>query len=116
MDEISEEAKKGPGKKETLEKYLPQSDSVEHFLKQGDDPRAITAKRFYDEVPSGTIKLFKTTRAGATVALCSESIRRKELFTPICRTNRNVTKTLNVIHSARADRRMEEMVEQGAHE
>lgn len=73
---------------------MPQSDFVEHFLTQEDDPRAITAKRFYDEVPSGIVKLHKTTRAGATVALCSESIRRNELFALVCRTNRNITKTV----------------------
>jgi hypothetical protein len=83
------DAREGP-----LEKFMPQSDFVEHFLRKENDPRAITAKRFYDEVPSGIVRLHKTARAGATVALCSESIRRKELFTLICRTNRNVTKTV----------------------
>jgi len=113
MDEISEDAKEGPASKGALERYLPQSDFVEHFLKQEEDPRATTAKRFYDEVHSGIVKLHKTTRAGATVALCSESIRRNELFTLVCRTNRNVTKTvkeetssvvgrpINVIHIMR---------------
>jgi len=84
----------GGERKGTLERYMPQSDFIEHFLKQEEDPRAITAKRFYDEVPSGIVRLHKTTRAGATVALCSESIRRNELFTLVCRTNRNITKTV----------------------
>lgn len=97
----------------TLEKYMPRSEFIEHFLKQEDDPRGMTAKRFYDEVQSGIIKLHKTTRAGATVALCSESVKRNELFTLVCRTNRNITKTvkeettsvvghpINVIHILR---------------
>jgi len=110
---LPEDTKKRPASYDTLEKFMPQSDFIEHFLTEEEDPRAITAKRFYSEVPLGFIKLHKTTRAGATVALCSESVRRNELFTLICRTNRNITKTvkeetasvvgrpINVIHIMR---------------
>lgn len=110
---LSEDTKKRLVSYDTLERFMPQSDFIEHFLTEEEDPRAITAKRFYNEVPSGIIKLHKTTRAGATVALCSESVRRNELFTLICRTNRNITKTvkeetasvvgrpINVIHIMR---------------
>lgn len=79
---------------DTLERFTAQSDFIEHYLKKAEDPRAITAKRFYNEVSLGIVKLYKTTRAGATVALCSESVRRKELFTLICRTNKNISKTV----------------------
>jgi len=79
---------------DTLDRFIPQSEFVEHFLLKEEDPRTIAAKRFYDEVPSGIVKAHKTTRAGATVALCSESVKRNELCTMICRTNRNITKTL----------------------
>jgi hypothetical protein len=77
-----------------LEKFAPKSDFIEHFLSEERDPRAMAAKRFYDEVQAGIVKLHKTTRAGATVALCSESVKRHELFTLVCRTNRNITKTV----------------------
>lgn len=79
------------------------------------DPRELAAAKFYNETANGTsiIKLYKTARAGATVALCSESVKRGELFTLICRTNRNITKAvkedtatvvghpINVIHITR---------------
>lgn len=94
QNRILEDEGKDDSRKGTLVRYLPQSDFVEHFLRQENDPRTITAKRFYDEISSGIVKLYKTTRAGATVALCSESIKREELFALICRTNRNVTKTV----------------------
>jgi hypothetical protein len=102
-----------PSSKNTLENYIPKSEFVEHYLQKEEDPRSITAKQFYDKVPYGTVKLHKTTRAGATVSLCAESIKRKELFLTICRTNRNITKTakeetaavvgrpINVIHILR---------------
>lgn len=77
-----------------LDEFTVKSDFIEHFLQENRDPRTMAAKRFYDEVQSGITKLHKTTRAGATVALCSESVRRSELFTLICRTNRNITKTV----------------------
>jgi len=71
-----------------------QFDTIDRFLVDEKDLRTIAAKRFYDEVPSGVVKLHKTTRAGGTVALCSESVRRNELCVMICRTNRNITKTV----------------------
>jgi hypothetical protein len=77
-----------------LDKFTTKSDFIEHFLQEERDPRTMAANRFYDEFQSGIVKLHKTTRAGATVALCSESVRRNELFTLICRTNRNITKTV----------------------
>jgi len=79
---------------DALDRFVHHTDFVERFLLEGKDPRAITAKRFFDEVASGVIKLYKTTRAGATVALCSESIRRNERTVMVCRTNRNITKTI----------------------
>jgi hypothetical protein len=87
---------------ETLNRFLPdhveatklEFDTIDRFLIDEKDPRTIAAKRFYGEVPSGIVKLHKTTRAGATVALCSESVRRNELCVMICRTNRNITKTV----------------------
>lgn len=96
-----------------LDRFMTNSDFIEHFLQEERDPRTMAAKLFYDEVRSGLVKLHKTTRAGATVALCSESVKRNELFTLICRTNRNITKTvkeetasvvgrpINVIHIVR---------------
>jgi hypothetical protein len=110
---IPKEMSKRPVSQDTLERFMPQSNFIEYFLREEKDPRTITARRFYNEVPSGAIKLHKTTRAGATVALCSESVGRNELFTLICRTNRNITKTvkeetasvvgrpINVIHIIR---------------
>jgi len=110
---IPKEMSKRPVSQDTLERFMSQSNFIEYFLRQEEDHRAVTAKRFYEEVPSGFVKLHKTTRAGATVALCSESIRRNELFTLICRTNRNITRTvkeetasvvgrpINVIHIMR---------------
>jgi hypothetical protein len=94
MDRISENTEKHHSSTETLERYLPQSEFIEHYIQKAEDPRAKTAKRFYDDVQSGVIKLHKTTRAGATVSICSESVRRNELFTLACRTNRNITKTV----------------------
>jgi hypothetical protein len=97
----------------TLTKSMPKSEYIEHFLSEEKDPRAKAAEKFYNEVQSGLVKLHKTTRAGATVALCSESVKRNELFTLVCRTNRNITKTvkeettsvvghpINVIHILR---------------
>jgi hypothetical protein len=95
-DKSSEKMERNVGEidQTTLSRFTPQSDFIEHFLQEEKDPRAIVAKRFYNEVQSGVVKLHKTTRAGATVALCSESVRRNELFTLICRTNRNITKTV----------------------
>jgi len=80
---------------DTIDKSIQeQFDVIERFLLEEKDPRTLAAERFYDEVPSGIVKVHKTTRAGATVALCSESVRRKELCVMVCRTNRNITKTL----------------------
>jgi len=80
---------------DTTDKFIQeQFDVIERFLLEEKDPRTLAAERFYDEVPSGIVKVHKTTRAGATVALCSESVRRKELCVMVCRTNRNITKTL----------------------
>lgn len=113
MNINKEETNRREIKNPSLEEYMPRSGFIEHFISNKNDPRTIAAKCFYDGVPSGIIRLHKTTRAGATVALCSESVRRKELFTLICRTNRTVTKTvkeetatvvghpINVIHILR---------------
>jgi len=63
---------------DTTDKFIQeQFDVIERFLLEEKDPRTLAAERFYDEVPSGIVKVHKTTRAGATVALCSESVRRK---------------------------------------
>jgi hypothetical protein len=79
------------------------------------DPRRMKAIAFFNDTAHGIqiIKLDKTTRAGGTVSLCSESIARKELLTLVCRTNENIIKAgikdtqtvvghpINVLHIAR---------------
>ncbi len=79
------------------------------------DPRSMKAIAFFNDTANGIqiIKLDKTTRAGGTVSLSSESIARKELFTLVCRTNENIIKAgikdtqtvvghaINVLHIAR---------------
>ena len=74
---------------ETIDNFLP--DRVDR-----NDPRYIEAVRFYDETRDGThvIKLYKTTRAGATVSLSAESVNRNDLLTLICRTNKVITQTM----------------------
>jgi hypothetical protein len=74
---------------DTIDRFLP--DRVNR-----NDPRYLEAAKFYDETHHGThvIKLYKTTRAGASVSLSAESINRKELLTLICRTNRVITHTI----------------------
>jgi len=74
---------------DTIDRFLP--DRVDR-----NDPRYLEAAKFYDETRHGTriIKLYKTTRAGATVSLSSESIRRGKLLTLVCRTNRVITETM----------------------
>lgn len=74
-------------------------DTIDNFLPDRvnkQDPRYLEAVKFYSETSNGThvVKLHKTTRAGATVALSAESINRKELATLICRTNRVITHTV----------------------
>jgi len=71
-------------------------ETLDDFLDIKQDPRLTEAQRLYDGTKEKThlIKLFKTTRAGATVTLSSESIRRGELLTLVCRTNRVITETM----------------------
>lgn len=90
----AQETTKQTQSKSNIQYCASRHDSIEHYLENNNDPRTLTAKHFYEIFSSGTIKLYKTTRAGATTALCSGSVKRKELFTLICRTNRTVTKTV----------------------
>jgi hypothetical protein len=81
-------------KQGTLEHFTHQSDFSEHYPKKTKDPRTLTAKHFYNQVPSGLVKIYKTTRAGATTALSAQSIKHNELFVAVARTNKNLTGTV----------------------
>lgn len=85
-------------------------ETLDQFLGIKRDPRTLEAQRLYDETEDKTriIKLFKTTRAGATISLSAESLRRGELLTLVCRTNKVITQTMKADvahHTAQYDGR-----------
>lgn len=59
-----------------------------------DDVRIGLAVQYYDQIQSGLIQLYKTTRAGVTTAICAESINRKERFTAIVPTHAISSETI----------------------
>jgi hypothetical protein len=60
------------------------------------DPRQSAASALFNETSTSTqvLKLYKTTRAGATTSLCIESVKRKELCLFVSRTNNNFAKAV----------------------